>query len=287
MSRRPGLNDYERFFFDLNGYLVIENALTPEEVASCNEAIEQQRERIRIRPPEESLARGAAALEGAQGRGDVGGMLTWPKPWSQPFRDLLTHPAIVPYLNELLGPGFRLDHLYGIMMTKGAEGFVLHGGGNTGDLTHSYQYHNGLMRCGLTVVTWVLSDHGPGDGGFACIPGSHKSNYEPPMDVKRLETDIGVVRQVEARAGSAIIFTEALCHGTLPLASRPRAAHRALQVFAGLDLLRKAVHPGRCGRLPRRVHRGPASRAPASLSPGPAPDSREVRTDPHVGYRLS
>ena len=216
MSRRAGLNDYERFFFDLNGYLVIEDALTPGEVASCNEAIEQQRERIRIRPPEESLARGAKALAGAQGRGDVGGMLTWPKPWCQPFRDLLAHPVIVPYMNELLGPGFRLDHLYGIMMTKGAEGFVLHGGGNTGDLTHSYQHHNGLMRCGLTVVTWVLSDHGPGDGGFACIPGSHKSNYEPPMDVKRLETDIGVVRQVEAKAGSAIIFTEALCHGTLP-----------------------------------------------------------------------
>ena len=210
------MNDYERFFFDLNGYLVVENALDPRDVDSCNEAIDNQREEIHIRAPEESLARGATALVGKQGRGDLGGMLTWPKPWSQPFRDLLAHSVIVPYLDELLGPGFRLDHLYGITMNKGAEGFVLHGGGNTGDLTHSYQYHNGQMRCGLTVVTWVLSDHGPGDGGFACIPGSHKSNYEPPIDVKRLETDLGVVKQVEAAVGSAIIFTEALCHGTLP-----------------------------------------------------------------------
>ena len=210
------MNDYERFFFDLNGYLVVENALDPRDVDTCNEAIDNQREEIHIRAPEESLARGATALVGKQGRGDLGGMLTWPKPWSQPFRDLLAHSVIVPYLDELLGPGFRLDHLYGITMNKGAEGFVLHGGGNTGDLTHSYQYHNGQMRCGLTVVTWVLSDHGPGDGGFACIPGSHKSNYEPPIDVKRLETDLGVVKQVEAAVGSAIIFTEALCHGTLP-----------------------------------------------------------------------
>ena len=178
----------------------------------------------------------------------------------------------MPYLNELLGPGFRLDHLYGIMMTKGAEGFVLHGGGNTGDLTHSYQYHNGTMRCGLTVVTWVLSDHGPGDGGFACIPGSHKSNYEPPMDVKRLETDLGVVRQVEARAGSAIIFTEALCHGTLPVEGVTTSG--ALCSTS----TRRARSPTPSSTY-RRAWPTPSTSSPrtsgpysASLSPGPAPE---------------
>ena len=49
-----------------------------------------------------------------------------------------------------------------------------------------------------------------------CIPGSHKSNYSVPEDVASLDRDIGVVQQVEAKAGSAIIFTEALAHGTLP-----------------------------------------------------------------------
>ncbi|SVD94792.1 uncharacterized protein METZ01_LOCUS447646, partial [marine metagenome] len=53
-------------------------------------------------------------------------------------------------------------------------------------------------------------------GGFACIPGSHKSNYKTPRDVALLDRDLGVVRQVAAKAGSAIIFTEALAHGTLP-----------------------------------------------------------------------
>ena len=56
------MNDYERFFFDLNGYLVVENALDPRDVDSCNEAIDNQREEIHIRAPEESLARGATAL---------------------------------------------------------------------------------------------------------------------------------------------------------------------------------------------------------------------------------
>ena len=210
------MNDNERFFFDLNGYLVVEDALTPSEVAACNEAIDHERDRIEIHPPELSLSRGSKPLRGMHGRGDLGGMLTWPKPWRQPFRDLLAHPRIVPYLTELLGDGFRLDHLYGIVMTKGAEGHVLHGGAISDNRTNLYQFQNGEMRCGLTVVTWVLTDHGAGDGGFACIPGSHKSNYQIPDDVARLEADIGVVRQVEARAGSAIIFTEALGHGTFP-----------------------------------------------------------------------
>ncbi len=210
------MNKYEEFFFDLNGYLIIENVLNQNEVSRCLEAIEHQRESIKIRSSEESLSRGAKALEGKQGRGDISGMLTWPSPWAEPFKELLVNPVIVPYLNELLGEGFRLDHLYGISMNKGSEGFVFHGGGPNTDLIHSYRFSNGLIMCGLIVVTWVLTDQGPDDGGFACIPGTHKSNYTPPEDIKRLETDMGLVRQIEAKAGSVIIFTEALCHGTLP-----------------------------------------------------------------------
>src|SRR5438552_2664999 len=32
---RRAVDEHQRYFFDLNGYLVIENALTPEEVAAC------------------------------------------------------------------------------------------------------------------------------------------------------------------------------------------------------------------------------------------------------------
>jgi ectoine hydroxylase-related dioxygenase (phytanoyl-CoA dioxygenase family) len=213
------MDDEERYFFDLNGYLVVENALSSAEVAACNEAIDRNVLLIRERPEEQSLSGKSRTLKGQQGRGDLGGMLTWPKPWCQPFRDLLAHPGIVPYLNELLREGFRLDHLYGIIMRQGTEGHVLHGGGTTDDLTHFYQFHNGKMRCGLTVVSWILTDCGPGDGGFACIPGSHKSNYPTPRGVALLDRDIGVVRQVEAKAGSAVIFTEALTHGTMPWAA--------------------------------------------------------------------
>ncbi|HCR18886.1 MAG TPA: hypothetical protein DIU35_15500 [Candidatus Latescibacteria bacterium] len=207
---------YEKYFFDLNGYLVVPDALTADELAQCNDAINNNTDQMRERPEEKSLSGESRTLKGQQGRGDLDGMLTWPRPWCDPFRHLLAHPVIVPYLVELLRDGFRLDHLYGIIMRFGTEGHVLHGGGTADDLTHFYQYHNDRMRCGLTVVAWALTDCDPGDGGFACIPGSHKSNYPAPRDVILLDKDIGVVTQVEAKAGSAIIFTEALTHGTMP-----------------------------------------------------------------------
>ena len=215
------MNEYERYFFDLNGYLVINDALTPEQVAACNDAIDHNQGRSR----DEKSEIMSDALKGDKPRGELEEMLTWPKPWCLPFRDLIDNPKVTPYLAEVLGPKFLLDHMYGISMTKGAEGLALHlGGGITDDFgqTHFfYRFHNGRMRSGLTVVTYMLTDQGHGDGGFICVPGSHKANYATPPDVESLEKDIGVVKQIEARAGAAVMFTEALTHGTHPW----RASH--------------------------------------------------------------
>ena len=69
---------------------------------------------------------------------------------------------------------------------------------------------------GLSVVTWALTDAPPGQGGFACVPGSHKANYPCPEDILYFERDPGCVAQVPMRAGDVVIFTEALTHGTHP-----------------------------------------------------------------------
>lgn len=217
---------YERYFFDLNGYLVVEDVLTSHEIDALNEAIDRNADRIVQKEP---LSEGSTALKGKEVRSDLEGMLAWPKPWCQPFRDLIDHPKIVPYLTELLGERFLLDHLYGIVMSEEAEGLHLHGGGfedsDFGTTQFFYRFHHGRMRNGLTVVTYVLTDQGPEDGGFMCVPGSHKANIPLPDDVASLERDIGVTTQVAAKAGSAIIFTEALSHGTLPwTASHERRA---------------------------------------------------------------
>ena len=98
------MDEYERYFFDLNGYLVIQDALTPERVAACNEAIDHNRDHIRDEKSEVM----SDALVGDKPRGQLEEMLTWPKPWCQPFRDLIDNPIVTPYLSEVLGPKFLL-----------------------------------------------------------------------------------------------------------------------------------------------------------------------------------
>jgi ectoine hydroxylase-related dioxygenase (phytanoyl-CoA dioxygenase family) len=112
-------------------------------------------------------------------------------------------------------------------MHEGDKGGGLHGGeGHEGD--HWYKYRDGVMRNGLCVVTYFLTPAAEGDGGFACIPGTHKSHFNAsiPPEVRRFERPAHYVVQPAVEAGDALFFTEALIHGTMTW--RARHERRAL-----------------------------------------------------------
>lgn len=212
------MNETEKYLFDLRGYIVVEGVLSAAEVARANEAIDHHADRIKERVGEASLSGTSAALKGITGRGDLGGLLGWEKPWCEPFREMMVHPRVVPYLNCILGKGWRLDHSAGLItMRKGAEGHLLHGSSGPGFDRHQYYiFQNGQMHNGLTVVAWQLADVNPGDGGLAVIPGSHKGNYACPQAIRQWEAHQDVVTQITCKAGDVVIFTEAVTHGTIP-----------------------------------------------------------------------
>ena len=191
----------ERIQFDLEGYLVVSGVLSPPEVAELNEL----------------------ADEAWPGKHDETGLRSTSgvSQWGRRSRDLIDHLNILPYLVELMGPKFRIDHDYSMFMRRGTSRSKLHGGPSPqcyeGD--HWYRFYpDGKIRNGLTVFTYNLTDCGPGDGGFACIPGSHKTNLRSgiPEDVIDFERDAHYVCQPPVKAGDVLIFTEALVHGTLP-----------------------------------------------------------------------
>ena len=212
------MNEDEKYLFDINGYVVVEQVLTPDEVALCNVAIDHHADQINERTGEMSLSGDSQTLKGSSGRGDMGGMLSWENPYCDPFHDILVHPRIVPYLNTILGQGFRMDHTPGLItMEEGGEGHTFHGSAGPGfDPNCYYIYKNGEIHCGLTVVAWQFSDTNPGDGGLCVIPGSHKGNFACPAAMKKYEQYQEFVKQITCKAGDAVIFTEALTHGTLP-----------------------------------------------------------------------
>ena len=219
------MNNDEKYLFDLTGYLVIEDVLTAQEVAKANKAIDRHQDQGCLSPREQALDGGSPTLKGDRGRGDLGGLLHWEEPWCEPFREMLVHARIVPYLNEILGKGFRMDHHMSlIFMDKGAEGLVFHGSSGPGfDPNQYYIYRHGRMHCGLTVATFQLTDVNPGDGGLIVVPGSHKSNFPCPQEMKLYQKYPEHVRQIVCKAGSVVIFTEAVTHGTLPWkANHPR-----------------------------------------------------------------
>ena len=92
------ISQEEKFRFDLEGYLVVRNALTPEEVLELNGIIDEKY----LEDYDEKGARTEFCVS----------------QWGAPFQSLIDHPSALPYLGEFLGPKFRIDHDYMIFMIK-------------------------------------------------------------------------------------------------------------------------------------------------------------------------
>ena len=84
--------------------------------------------------------------------------------WGQPFLDVIDNPKVEPCLREILGEGFRLDHIYLDVIRSGLSpiGATLHGGGTPYNPIMSYDFRNGRMYSGLFVAAYNLARRRPG-----------------------------------------------------------------------------------------------------------------------------
>jgi len=207
--------ELQQYLFDLQGYLVLHNVLGTAEVAELNRLIDAQR----LPSPLENIRFGSAA--GVHGPDH--GFLNW----GEPFCRLLDHEAILPILRFRLGDCFRLDRLYGIRMQKGQTMGAMHadyGASARNVFTkpgERFHFAPNSIYEGFAVVAWNLTDCGPAHGGFWCIPGSHKSNFKLPRRIHEAPEEASCVVIPDIRAGSVVLFSEAVMHGTAPW----RAAH--------------------------------------------------------------
>ena len=206
-----GLTEEQRYLFDTFGYLVIPAALSSKQVAEIRDTLRNPTEQF------DPVAQDA-------------GPLHWGKVW----RDVLDLPTVTPILEEIIGnhgirkgrkaagmpylPTFRLDHInVHTHVQNGFAGGILHGGWKSTGGNQYSSYHNGQFYNGLVSVSYELYDTHSNDGGFGCIPGSHKSNIPVPQSWRDMSKGVAsCVRRIPANAGDAILFTEALTHGTLP-----------------------------------------------------------------------
>jgi hypothetical protein len=212
------MNAKERYFWDLNGHLILRGVLNKKELAAANAAIDACADRISPGEPN-CLSRGSESLQGL-GRPGLRGtqLLNIEKPHCDIFKKMLVHPDVISRLRYMCGRGFRLDHgpqfIGGV---KGTSGHRLHGAGAPHKPFVGYHHQDGEPHVGGVTVSWQLTEVIEGKGGFACVPGSHKSNFDAPDGVTSCDDHMGTVIQPGAQPGDVVFFMDgAQTHGTFP-----------------------------------------------------------------------
>ena len=199
-----GMTDEQKFFFDLKGWILLPEVLSPSECAEVMAEV------------------------------DTEGYNIWS---SSKALDLIDHPAIVPILADLLaeptlvkedGYPFRCE---GSFTTIRDPGWPVSERGDNG-LPHvvrppqqanamRYQVAGGKIFSGLTRVVWELEEVVAGQGNTSFLSGSHKaafnyggpSDYAPNIGGSPWESSMrAAMEDYACPAGSAVIFTESLIH---------------------------------------------------------------------------
>ncbi len=186
----------QKFLFDLQGYLLLENVLTPDEVTSYRDAI-YRLSHEKARSPEQWNASG----EPTQGI-----RVHRPIERDALFLEIVDHPAVLPILQTLMGESL-------ILIDNDVELSPHHINRNSwhrGCPLNGYFVEHGEFHCTMVKCIWYLTDIRKGENATRIIPGSHKSRIrEPKPDADdHLPGEV----ELEVNAGSVLIFSEACLH---------------------------------------------------------------------------
>jgi len=215
------VSDLDIYLFDLRGYLVLENALTQDEVAALNAGIDA------ILP----LKRGewAGYVHGHAYAQNDGFNLQQIYEGGEPFEKLIDHPSWIDHIKTFIGGEGTFDwHPSPLFIDENfvnlrgpGQAIGLHSGGHTGVKRNQFRYHNGRFQCGQVNILMALTEMGPGDGTTMVVPGSHKANFQHPEFAKysmgsahpSVEHVTGAI-QVHMKPGDALLFVDAISHGS-------------------------------------------------------------------------
>lgn len=199
----------QRYLFDLNGYLHLEQALSPQELSEAQDAAE----RYINSAPEDLPPEFGTQNQRFYEHGFA---------FDKALERLVFHPSYWPVVKEFTDdkPRFMRGTLLVNQPGGPVEAGSLHCARESyGWQSTRYECRDGRIYCDDFVVFPYLYDVNPGDGGLVVLPGSHKANFDRPESLfngGRLDEGIppGVV-SLTPKAGDVIIISELLTHGGL------------------------------------------------------------------------
>jgi hypothetical protein len=207
------------YLFDLRGYLILDQALGPAELAEINGWID-------VQPPDAALGswQGDVELHTYSGNEGVnyqniieaGGI----------FERMIDHDSWLPLAERWMVNDYsRISLNEAFLNVRRSGGFIgLHSGGHVSAPIMTVRNANtGAWNVGQINVLIALADIGPGDGCTVVVPGSHKSAVlhpelvdSPGNSVYRSDRhaggSLGAI-EVHLKAGQAVMFTDAISHG--------------------------------------------------------------------------
>jgi hypothetical protein len=202
------------FFFDLNGYLILRNAVEPALVAEMNRTIDAL--------PDLEYGQWLGNAQRRDYNKHTGLEMHNCVEMGPVFETLIDHPGYIDHLRHFCGEedsyvaGLFIDEC--ILSVRRAGGHhPVHSGGYRGAMRGAYGFNNGRFRCGQCNIIIAWTDIGEGDGATMVIPGSHKSNFPHPGagdygKGDRMDALEGAI-PVHLNKGDALLFVDGLMHG--------------------------------------------------------------------------
>ena len=221
--------------FAENGFLVIQNILTPAELAICHGEI-QRLHKLAIDlessgdPARSDFQREPFANERMQHELPVLRKIENTRLHSDTFCTLAAHPTLVQAVQNLLGEDLLLFR--STLMLKPAH----HGSPHA---LHQDSSYWPMQPPSLVTASIALNQATPENGCFKVIPGSHKWGLKQWGDIakkqdeaiaNRKDIDLSGQIDISLGAGSALLFHSLLVHGSGPNRS-PHSRNTALYAY--------------------------------------------------------
>jgi len=210
----PALTSEQRYHLDIYGYVVIPNTLTPDEVGTLMDVLHKLKRDLLSQGPSAQTPAHGAKIHRADAHSTYLAGIVGAHPAITAY---CTHPRLLGMAEELIGGEARIVEVGSIMNVRNPRTwqerpeYGFHSGT---DIPFGSHIQNGLYHCNFVKTLTNLTDLGPDDGGTAVIAGSHKINVNEKKAIECAYRDPKLIHHVVAPAGSTLLFSETLIHGT-------------------------------------------------------------------------
>ena len=187
-STQSLIDDMELYRWDTAGHIVLRGVMDEEWIQAARAAIASLPTTHTDRVPAEHIQGSYfAGMTGGTGfelpPGAAGGLCGLPTPHNEPFLRMLDHPPIVQRLQWMMGAGWTMNPPGLTSARQGQAGLPLHVGGSPSVTSNLINFRRGVHSCHFINMAWQLQDVNVGgqrDGGYICIPGSHRASLSLP-----------------------------------------------------------------------------------------------------------